>query len=372
MSRYTLFRANLTEADQRKIAEAHQRGSGATIDIGPPYQGDVPLYLTKQQMQKLMTAHKRQRAARLALSAAQVKYNVKHGTGPIWDWLKEHVFKPVGKFFKKDIAKPVSHFVGKDIVRPFLTGVSGNGALPPGKSGAASVNKGGIYEIHKVNLTPIQKKKLAAAFRARTPITLTVGKAHLRGDVPLKLTKTQINRLKKAEKKGSGTRITLSGKQIEHMKKDGGFIEFLMPLLENLLGGVASSALSGLAGNAFNSVLDAFNSSASGKKKKKGGAVDDALAYYGTVAGKGVDDPEGFRPSGYVNYDDWIRHEQSLGFRDPPPLKPLRGNLQYSLGNSEFQRGSSAPKRAGAGAKKKAVAVKKYNWGGALMKPLAS
>ena len=118
--------------------------------------------------------------------------------------------------------------------------------------------------------------------------------------------------------------------------------------------------------------MDAFNSSASGKKKKKGGAVDDALAYYGTVAGKGVDDPEGFRPSGYVNYDDWIRHEQSLGFRDPPPLKPLRGNLQHSLGNSEFQRGSSAPKRAGAGAKKKAVAVKKYNWGGALMKPLAS
>lgn len=387
-TRYNLFNAHLSEAEHKKIAAAHRSGAKVTIEIGPPYEGEVPLHLTKPQLHKIANAYKRQNSAKITLSSAQVKYNVKHGTGPAWDWLKEHVFDPVGKFFKNDIAKPVAHFFGKDVARPFLKGVSGNGVQAlPGKTTAIPIkkNKGGAYEVRKIAMTPIQKKKLAAAFRARTPLTLTVGKGQMHGDVPLKLTKTQINRLAKAEKKGAGTRITLSGKQIEHMKKDGGFLEFLLPILGDLLGGVASSALTGvatnLAGSALNSVLGAFSS---GKKKSSpqaaahGGAVGPSpLQDYGAVVGKGAD-PEGFRPSGYIgNYNDgWLQQERMLPMRQgilPTAMtRPTHGALSSALGRSDFsKRGDSTPVRAGAGSKKK-VAVRKYNWGGALMKPLGS
>ena len=61
--------------------------------------------------------------------------------------------------------------------------------------------------------------------------------------VPLLLTKREINKLNK----GNSHNINFSVSRLEHMKKNGCFIQALLPFLPAILGGV--SAITGIAKN---------------------------------------------------------------------------------------------------------------------------
>ena len=78
------------------------------------------------------------------------------------------------------------------------------------------------YIPYKVKLTEGQLKRLASAFKNKSPITLRLLKGNLSGQHELMLTKTQINKLNKAKKNGVGSDIKISKTQISKITKDGG------------------------------------------------------------------------------------------------------------------------------------------------------
>ena len=56
------------------------------------------------------------------------------------------------------------------------------------------------YQSYSVSLTGGQKANLAIAYKNRSPITIRLKNDQLEGNFPLLLTKTQINRINKADK----------------------------------------------------------------------------------------------------------------------------------------------------------------------------
>ena len=70
------------------------------------------------------------------------------------------------------------------------------------------------YQSYSVSLTEGQ--------RANSPITIRLKNYQLKGNFPLLLTKTQINRINKADK--TGVDIIISKKQISAQSKNGGFL----------------------------------------------------------------------------------------------------------------------------------------------------
>ena len=78
------------------------------------------------------------------------------------------------------------------------------------------------YIPYKVKLTEGQLKRLASAFKNKSPITLRLTNGNLTGQHELMLTKTQINKLNKAKKSGVGSDIKISKTQISKITKDGG------------------------------------------------------------------------------------------------------------------------------------------------------
>ena len=104
------------------------------------------------------------------------------------------------------------------------------------------------YQSYSVSLTEGQKANLARAYKNRSPITIRLKNDQLKGNFPLLLTKTQINRINKADKIGVAINI-----------KNGGFLGALASFLARtvlptvakiapkVVAPLATGALSGLA-----------------------------------------------------------------------------------------------------------------------------
>jgi len=94
----------------------------------------------------------------------------------------------------------------------------------------------------KFTLTESQLKKLARAMANNIDVTLRLNNKDISPTgVPLVLTKREINKLSK----GNSHNIHFSVSRLQRMKKNGGFLQALLPFLPAILGGV--SAITGIA-----------------------------------------------------------------------------------------------------------------------------
>lgn len=73
-----------------------------------------------------------------------------------------------------------------------------------------------------VSLSKGQLQKLPTAYNNNSPITIRLANNELSGPDELMLTKTQINKLKKAKNQGVGSDIEISNTQIRKAVKQGG------------------------------------------------------------------------------------------------------------------------------------------------------
>ena len=78
------------------------------------------------------------------------------------------------------------------------------------------------YQPYSVSLTEGQKVNLTRTYKNRSPITIRLKNDQLKGHFPLLLTKTQINRVNKADK--TGVDININIKQISAQSTNGGFL----------------------------------------------------------------------------------------------------------------------------------------------------
>ena len=101
---------------------------------------------------------------------------------------------------------------------------------------------------YNVNLTQGQKEKIARAFEKKCQTTLRLTNSQLSGSDELFLTKTQVQKLEKAKKNGSGSDITISETQMR--KQNGGNIfSAILPLARTVLPSLLKTAgLSALSG----------------------------------------------------------------------------------------------------------------------------
>src|SRR5271163_530910 len=130
------------------------------------------------------------------------------------------------------------------------------------------------YHDYGVNLSKGQEKKIYNAYKKGTGVIIRLTKLNLQGEHKLPLTKTQINKIKKAK---NGVQLNWSETQLKHMEKIGGFIP-LLPLI-----GIIASALGaagGLAGG-ISSAVSAVKSNVEQARHNR--AVEEQLK-----AGSGV------------------------------------------------------------------------------------
>ena len=124
------------------------------------------------------------------------------------------------------------------------------------------------YFPYSVKLSQGQMQKLSRAYTSRSPITLRLEKSDLKGKsngfTELMLTKTQINRIKKAMNMNKGVEIKISKTQIRKVLKHGGGLwsslaGLALPLakkaLPKIAAPLASGALSGLASVGVNKLF---------------------------------------------------------------------------------------------------------------------
>ena len=97
------------------------------------------------------------------------------------------------------------------------------------------------YVTHGVSLTDGQKQSLAAAVRSGRGVALRLSASQLTGPDKLKLTTTQISRIRKAKAGGRGVTLQLSKTQLS---KQGG----LGPFTASMLAGVAAPLVGKLFG----------------------------------------------------------------------------------------------------------------------------
>ena len=123
------------------------------------------------------------------------------------------------------------------------------------------------YQSYSVSLTEGQKVNLARACKNRSPITIRLKNEQLRGNFPLLLTKTQINRINKSIADKTGVDIHISKNQISAQSKNGGFLGALASFLARtvlptvariapkVVAPIATSALNGLASTGVSKIL---------------------------------------------------------------------------------------------------------------------
>lgn len=97
------------------------------------------------------------------------------------------------------------------------------------------------YIETSLNLSPIQKSKIASAVRQKKGTTIRLSASDFTGNDKIRLTKQQINKIRKAKSKGIGADLKLSKTQLS---KQGGF-------LGALVGGLAASLIPQLLGGIF-------------------------------------------------------------------------------------------------------------------------
>ena len=119
------------------------------------------------------------------------------------------------------------------------------------------------YHSHGVKLSIGQKDKLAKALKNNSVITMRLSNSELTGSDQLMLTKTQINRLKKAMQNKTGADIEISKTQIRKAVQQGGSLwsslfkigTRLLPMATKAVGPLAAGALSGLANVGVNKIF---------------------------------------------------------------------------------------------------------------------
>ena len=123
------------------------------------------------------------------------------------------------------------------------------------------------YFPYGVKLSQGQMQKLSRAYNTRSPITLRLDKSDLVGNNELLLTKTQINRIKKAMNMNKGVEIKISKTQIRKVVKHGSglwsslaglaskALPMVIPLAKKAAAPLASGALSGLASVGVNKLF---------------------------------------------------------------------------------------------------------------------
>lgn len=125
------------------------------------------------------------------------------------------------------------------------------------------------YLPHMISLTDGQKKKIIDSINNLSPVKIkfTPSQLNKQGNIPILLTKTQINRMKKAASMGKGVVLSLSSSQMRANKsKNGGIIPFLVPIAVAGVSALATGALSALGGLAVNKIANALD-------KKEGGNI---------------------------------------------------------------------------------------------------
>ena len=115
------------------------------------------------------------------------------------------------------------------------------------------------YYPYGVSLSEGQLEKLSRAYNNNSAITIRLDRKELSGPHELILTKTQINKLRKAMSQGTGSDIKISKTQMIKAVKQGGrlwgslfrlgrkLLPMAMPLAKKAIAPLATGALSGLA-----------------------------------------------------------------------------------------------------------------------------
>ena len=132
------------------------------------------------------------------------------------------------------------------------------------------------YNEFNVNISEGQKRKLKRALKVGEPTSIRLTYEDLIGNDDLYLTKSQIDKIKKAYAGGKGVTINMSKAQLDHNKKvEGGFLGLLarlamraLPILtKTVLPALGVGALTGLASSGVQKVMG------QGLYLKKGGCV---------------------------------------------------------------------------------------------------
>ena len=115
------------------------------------------------------------------------------------------------------------------------------------------------YYPYGVSLSKGQMEKLSRAYNNNSAITIRLARNELSSPHELMLTKTQINKLRKAMSQGTGSDIKISKTQIRKAVRQGGslwgslinlgskLLPMAMPLAKKAIAPLATGALSGLA-----------------------------------------------------------------------------------------------------------------------------
>ncbi len=101
------------------------------------------------------------------------------------------------------------------------------------------------FRTTKINLSPNQQKRLMRGLRSGNGLNMRISAQNMRGNLPIKVTTTQMNKMNTARRVGKGMILKLSARQMNAMTQpvQGG----IAPLIALLLAGLGG-VISGLAG----------------------------------------------------------------------------------------------------------------------------
>lgn len=122
------------------------------------------------------------------------------------------------------------------------------------------------YDKTNIYMSEGQKKKLATAFNKMAPIKIKFSNTQLKkqGNMPIMVTKSQMNRIDKSKKDNKGMVLSISLAQMRAMKKEGGILPFLIPIAIAGASALATGALSALGGLAVNKIASALDKKGEG------------------------------------------------------------------------------------------------------------
>ena len=121
------------------------------------------------------------------------------------------------------------------------------------------------YLKYNVSLTQGQHEKMLRSFQKKAPFTIRLKNSQLIGSDPLMLTQTQIKRIEKSRRNGTGTDLRISAAQMR--KQDGGSLfsailpmmskvgAMALPWLSKAAAPLATGALSGLSSLGVNKLF---------------------------------------------------------------------------------------------------------------------
>ena len=113
------------------------------------------------------------------------------------------------------------------------------------------------YFKYNVSLTQGQREKMLRSFQKKAPFTIRLKNSQLIGSDPLMLTQTQIKRIEKSRRNGTGTDLRISAAQMR--KQDGGSLfSAILPMMSKV-GAMALPWLSKAAAPLATGALSGFH-----------------------------------------------------------------------------------------------------------------